>query len=167
MIIKGGLQGQPGNPNDLSDEGVFISKINPDGIASKDPRLRVGQRIIEVNGLSLLGATHQEAVGALRSAGDNLHVLLCDGFTEVGSEGIQVATKILSCCCTCNINFLHFLFYFFQEKQETESVKESRSSQVFESHREIEITSDDEETEDERPASRTSRISVQDKVFTF
>merc|ERR1712045_429224 len=28
MVIKGGLQGQPGNPDDLSDEGVFISKIN-------------------------------------------------------------------------------------------------------------------------------------------
>ena len=90
MIIKGGLQGQPGNPDDTSDEGVFISKINPDGMASQDPRMRVGQRIIEVNGLSLLGATHQEAVAALRSAGDSLHILLCDGFTEKGSEGIQV-----------------------------------------------------------------------------
>ena len=31
MVIKGGLQGQPGNPHDQSDEGVFISKINEGG----------------------------------------------------------------------------------------------------------------------------------------
>ena len=28
MVIKGGLQGQPGNPLDPADEGVFISKVN-------------------------------------------------------------------------------------------------------------------------------------------
>ena len=27
MVIKGGLQGQPGNPLDPADEGVFISKV--------------------------------------------------------------------------------------------------------------------------------------------
>lgn len=66
MHIKGGLQGQRGNPLDRSDEGVFISKINSVGAARRDGRLRVGMRLIEVNGRSLLGATHQEAVNALR-----------------------------------------------------------------------------------------------------
>ena len=56
MVIKGGLQGRPGNPEDESDEGVFISKINSGGKASTRPNdLIVGQRIIEVNGQSLLG----------------------------------------------------------------------------------------------------------------
>jgi protein scribble len=36
MVIKGGLQGQPGNPDDPSDEGVFISKINEGGCIFKD-----------------------------------------------------------------------------------------------------------------------------------
>ena len=36
MVIKGGLQGQPGNPDDPSDEGVFISKINEGGCIYKD-----------------------------------------------------------------------------------------------------------------------------------
>lgn len=66
MHIKGGLQGQRGNPLDRSDEGVFISKINSVGAARRDGRLRVGMRLIEVNGRSLLGATHQEAVNTLR-----------------------------------------------------------------------------------------------------
>ena len=44
--------------------------------------LIVGQRIIEVNGKSLLGATHAEAVEALRSSGDSIHLLLCDGWNN-------------------------------------------------------------------------------------
>lgn len=42
--------------------------------------MRVGLRILEVNGQSLLGSTHQEAVRALRSVGDRLVVMVCDGF---------------------------------------------------------------------------------------
>ena len=41
---------------------------------------QVGQRIIEVNGQSLLGATHQEAVNILRNAGDEIKLLVCNGF---------------------------------------------------------------------------------------
>ncbi len=49
-------------------------------------RLKVGQRIIEVNSQSLLGASHQEAVAALRSAGNSLHILVCDGFDDKATE---------------------------------------------------------------------------------
>ena len=47
----------------------------------------VGQRIIEVNGKSLLGATHAEAVEALRSSGDSIHLLLCDGWNNQTQAG--------------------------------------------------------------------------------
>jgi len=80
MVIKGGLQGQPGNPSDPLDEGVFCVKINPGGAAFRDGRIKMGQRLIEVNGQSLLGAAHQEAVSVLRNAGDNIRMLVCDGF---------------------------------------------------------------------------------------
>lgn len=55
MHIKGGLQGQRGNPLDRSDEGVFISKINSVGAGRRDGRLKAGMRLLEVNGKSLLG----------------------------------------------------------------------------------------------------------------
>ena len=41
MIIKGGLRGQPGNPLDPADEGVFCVKVNPGSRASKDNRIKV------------------------------------------------------------------------------------------------------------------------------
>ncbi|KAL9696075.1 hypothetical protein quinque_015360 [Culex quinquefasciatus] len=82
MHIKGGLNGQRGNPLDAADEGVFISKINSSGAAKRDGRLRVGQRILEVNGCSLLGATHQEAVNSLRASGNALHLVVCKGYEK-------------------------------------------------------------------------------------
>ncbi|KAJ3641605.1 hypothetical protein Zmor_028105 [Zophobas morio] len=80
MHIKGGLQGQRGNPLDKSDEGVFVSKINSVGAARRDGRLRAGMRLLEVNGKSLLGATHQEAVNTLRACGDVIHLVVCKGY---------------------------------------------------------------------------------------
>ncbi|XP_048007099.1 protein lap4 isoform X4 [Leguminivora glycinivorella] len=83
MHIKGGLNGQRGNPNDPNDEGVFISKINSGGAARRDGRLKVGMRLLEVNGVSLLGATHNEAVNALRSATNApLHLVVCHGYSR-------------------------------------------------------------------------------------
>lgn len=55
--------------------------------------LQVGQRIIEVNGQSLLGATHQEAVNILRNAGDEIRLLVCDGFNPSAlpeGEGVRL-----------------------------------------------------------------------------
>ncbi|XP_017775340.1 PREDICTED: protein lap4-like isoform X3 [Nicrophorus vespilloides] len=83
MHIKGGLQGQRGNPLDRSDEGVFISKINSVGAARRDGRLKTGMRLLEVNGKSLLGATHQEAVNTLRMCGDTIHMVVCKGYDKI------------------------------------------------------------------------------------
>lgn len=54
--------------------------MSPSGAAGRDGRLRVGLRLLEVNQQSLLGLTHGEAVQLLRSVGDTLTVLVCDGF---------------------------------------------------------------------------------------
>nr|XP_045596053.1 protein scribble homolog isoform X4 [Procambarus clarkii] len=80
MNIKGGVQGSPGNPLDKSDEGVFISKINSNGAVHRDGRLKVGQRVLEVNEHSLLGITHEEAVNVMRTAGSTIRLVVCDGY---------------------------------------------------------------------------------------
>lgn len=82
MHIKGGLKGQRGNPIDASDEGVFVSKINSSGAVRRDGRLKVGMRILEVNGQSLLGATHQEAVESLRLSANRLNLVVCKGYDK-------------------------------------------------------------------------------------
>ena len=70
----------------------------------------MGQRIIEVNGQSLLGATHQEAVNILRNAGDEIKLLVCDGFNPdtdtlaLGGEPGALYT---------NFYFQFVIFHFF------------------------------------------------------
>uniref|UniRef100_A0A8C2MJ60 Protein scribble homolog n=1 Tax=Cricetulus griseus TaxID=10029 RepID=A0A8C2MJ60_CRIGR len=95
ISIRGGAKGHAGNPCDPTDEGIFISKVSPTGAAGRDGRLRVGLRLLEVNQQSLLGLTHAEAVQLLRSVGDTLTVLVCDGFdtsTTTALEGPSVTT---------------------------------------------------------------------------
>ncbi|KAL6262507.1 hypothetical protein P5V15_005306, partial [Pogonomyrmex californicus] len=88
MHIKGGRRGQKGNPLDHTDEGVFISKINSGGAAKRDGRLKVGMRLLEVNGTSLLGASHQEAVKILRSSGNTITLVVCKGYDKNEIESI-------------------------------------------------------------------------------
>ncbi|XP_064480658.1 protein scribble homolog isoform X3 [Ornithodoros turicata] len=95
MNIKGGVQGRSGNPNDSTDESIFISKINPNGAAIRDGRLKPGMRIIEVNGTSLLGATHQEAVNILRTAGDAIRMVVCDGYSPPSPTDTMRSTDTL------------------------------------------------------------------------
>ncbi|XP_043483475.1 protein lap4 isoform X2 [Leptopilina heterotoma] len=93
MHIKGGLRGQRGNPLDHSDEGVFISKINSGGAAKRDNRLKIGMRLLEVNGTSLLGVTHQEAVNILRSSGDSISLVVCKGYDKGEIENLIMASS--------------------------------------------------------------------------
>lgn len=95
MNIKGGSGGQPANPFDRDDEGIFISKINPNGAAARDGRLKPGLRLIEVNDISLLGVNHQEAVHALRNAGNRIVLLVCDGFDPNEAAARSTATTPL------------------------------------------------------------------------
>ena len=56
------------------------TQISKEGAAERDGRLQVGHRILEVNNISLLGASHLDAVKALRSAPDRLTIIVCHGY---------------------------------------------------------------------------------------
>ncbi|XP_074172608.1 protein scribble homolog isoform X6 [Rhinolophus sinicus] len=63
LSIVGGSD-HSSHPFGVQEPGVFISKVLPRGLAARSG-LRVGDRILAVNGQDLRGATHQEAVSAL------------------------------------------------------------------------------------------------------
>ena len=44
--------------------------------------MKVGMRLLEVNGVSLLGATHQEAVNILRTSGNVITLVVCKGYDK-------------------------------------------------------------------------------------
>lgn len=70
---------------------LFSLQVSPTGAAGRDGRLRVGLRLLEVNQQSLLGLTHAEAVQLLRSVGDTLTVLVCDGFDTSTTTALEVS----------------------------------------------------------------------------
>uniref|UniRef100_A0A5K3F3U2 PDZ domain-containing protein n=1 Tax=Mesocestoides corti TaxID=53468 RepID=A0A5K3F3U2_MESCO len=57
-------------------EGIFVTKITPGGLAEKDGQIQPGDRLIQVNGQKLDGATHEDAVHLLRTAGTYVHLVL-------------------------------------------------------------------------------------------
>ncbi|CAF3484389.1 unnamed protein product [Rotaria socialis] len=63
LSIVGGID-QACPPFGIEQRGVFVSKILPNGSASRTS-LRIGDRILEVNNLDVSQATHLEAVQAL------------------------------------------------------------------------------------------------------
>ncbi|KAM5280697.1 protein scribble homolog [Ctenodactylus gundi] len=96
ISVRGGAKGHAGNPCDPTDEGIFISKVSPTGAAGRDGRLRVGLRLLEVNQQSLLGLTHAEAVQLLRSVGDTLTVLVCDGFDTSTPATLEASPGVIA-----------------------------------------------------------------------
>ncbi|XP_042155111.1 protein scribble homolog isoform X3 [Oncorhynchus tshawytscha] len=60
--------GQGSTPYKGDDEGIFISRVSEEGPAAQ-AGVKVGDKLLEVNGVVLQGAEHHTAVEALRSSG--------------------------------------------------------------------------------------------------
>ncbi|XP_075038789.1 erbin isoform X1 [Mixophyes fleayi] len=61
--ISGGVGGR-GNPFRPGDDGIFVTRVQPDGPASK--LLQPGDKIIQANGYSFLNIDHGQAVSLLK-----------------------------------------------------------------------------------------------------
>lgn len=88
----------------------MLLQVQPEGAAARNGLLKAGMRLLEVNDESLLGCTQDEAADALRNAGANVRLLVCDGFdpsmfplTPVDSASLN-SSKVRS----RSIHVLHF-----------------------------------------------------------
>ncbi|XP_015745822.1 protein scribble homolog isoform X2 [Python bivittatus] len=91
LSIVGGSD-HSSHPFGIHEPGVFISKVIPRGLASRSG-LRVGDRILEVNGIDLRHATHQEAVSALLSSTQELKMMVRRDPPPPGMEEICIEKK--------------------------------------------------------------------------
>ncbi|XP_076454332.1 disks large homolog 1-like [Babylonia areolata] len=70
------IAGGKGNQHIPGDNGIFITKLIEGGSAEQDGRLAVMDRLIAVNDANLEDVTHEEAVAALKSTGDVVHLTI-------------------------------------------------------------------------------------------
>ncbi|CAH1247149.1 PTPN13 [Branchiostoma lanceolatum] len=54
--------------------GIFIKTITPGSVADKDGRMKVGDRLLQINGESLIGLSHSKAVAILRKSKGNVQL---------------------------------------------------------------------------------------------
>ncbi|XP_028413193.1 ras-associating and dilute domain-containing protein-like [Dendronephthya gigantea] len=76
----------------LKSNGIYVRTLVATGPAAKDGRLKLGDRILAVNGTSLVGADYQSAMKLIRNAGNHLTFL-------VAKSDQSVAMKITASTC--------------------------------------------------------------------
>ncbi|XP_035523724.1 tyrosine-protein phosphatase non-receptor type 13 isoform X1 [Morone saxatilis] len=79
------LFGKGGVNTTVRHGGIYVKGIIPKGAAELDGRIQKGDRVVAVNGKSLDGATHQQAVEVLRDTGQTVHLLLEKGHPPADS----------------------------------------------------------------------------------
>ncbi|XP_041914622.1 tyrosine-protein phosphatase non-receptor type 13 isoform X6 [Alosa sapidissima] len=80
-----GISVTGGSNTTVKHGGIYVKAIIPKGAAEVDGRIKKGDRVMAVNGKSLEGATHQQAVEALRDTGQVVHLLLEKGHPPADS----------------------------------------------------------------------------------
>lgn len=73
--IRGGVD----NPHIQGDTGIFVTKVRENGAAYIDGRLKEGDKILEINGKSLVGVTHEEAVQCFTRAKEEVKLMVDHG----------------------------------------------------------------------------------------
>ncbi|NXI37061.1 RADIL protein, partial [Galbula dea] len=70
----------------LCSPGIYIRTLIEDSPAAADGRLSIGDRILAVNGTSLIGADYQSAVDLIRSGGKKLRFLVAKSDMEIAKK---------------------------------------------------------------------------------
>ncbi|XP_062292465.1 Na(+)/H(+) exchange regulatory cofactor NHE-RF2-like [Scomber scombrus] len=67
--------------SDKTKRGQFIRSVDP-GSAAESSGIKPGDRLVEVNGVSIEGLRHSEVVALIRAGGDEVHLLVVDQETD-------------------------------------------------------------------------------------
>uniref|UniRef100_A0A663LX88 Tyrosine-protein phosphatase non-receptor type 13 n=1 Tax=Athene cunicularia TaxID=194338 RepID=A0A663LX88_ATHCN len=87
LFDKGGVN------TSIRHGGIYVKAIIPKGAAEADGRIEKGDRVLSVNGISLEGATHKQAVETLRNTGQVVHLLLEKGQLSVAKVHAPVTPQ--------------------------------------------------------------------------
>ncbi|XP_072367052.1 inaD-like protein isoform X3 [Scyliorhinus torazame] len=87
------IAGGKGSP--LGDVPIFIAMIQASGVAARTHKLKVGDRIVSINGQALDGLSHTEAVNLLKNAYGSiiLQVIADTNITAIASQLENISTS--------------------------------------------------------------------------
>uniref|UniRef100_A0A1I7TJU7 Whirlin n=1 Tax=Caenorhabditis tropicalis TaxID=1561998 RepID=A0A1I7TJU7_9PELO len=93
------IAGGQGNEHVKGDTDIYVTKIIDEGAADTDGRLRVGDKILEVDQNSLINVPHEYAVDVLKNTGNRVRLLVQKGtgpaFNDSASQQFNPTTPIL------------------------------------------------------------------------
>uniref|UniRef100_A0A8C3L580 Tyrosine-protein phosphatase non-receptor type 13 n=1 Tax=Chrysolophus pictus TaxID=9089 RepID=A0A8C3L580_CHRPC len=87
LFDKGGVN------TSIKHGGIYVKAVIPKGAAEEDGKIEKGDRVLSVNGVSLEGATHKQAVEMLRNTGQVVHLLLEKGQLSVAKAHAPVTPQ--------------------------------------------------------------------------
>ncbi|XP_064141674.1 tyrosine-protein phosphatase non-receptor type 13 isoform X8 [Loxodonta africana] len=87
LFAKGGVN------TSVRHGGIYVKAVIPNGAAESDGRIHKGDRVLAVNGVSLEGATHKQAVETLRNTGQVVHLLLEKGQSPASKGHVPVTPQ--------------------------------------------------------------------------
>ncbi|XP_034728300.1 PDZ domain-containing protein 2 isoform X3 [Etheostoma cragini] len=105
-MVKGeeglGIQITGGRGSRRSPHGIIITHVEKEGAIHRDGRLQAGDELLMINGQSLVGLTHQEAVNILRSTSGLVQLVVASREeSDVGFERFP-STSLPDLVSTCN-----------------------------------------------------------------
>ncbi|XP_077080119.1 PDZ domain-containing protein 4 [Siphateles boraxobius] len=105
--------------DDEEDQGIYVGAVNPNSIASKDGRIRKGDRILQINGMEV--QNREEAVAILtREDSTNFSLLLArpeiETDTHLDPEELDCELPVEMSVDSLNTSHLSGLYHFRQKR---------------------------------------------------
>ncbi|KAL9821348.1 PDZ domain-containing protein 2 isoform 5-T9 [Geothlypis trichas] len=106
-ILKGtdglGIQITGGRGSKRSPHSIIITHVEEGGSAHRDGRLMAGDELLMINGQSLVGLSHQDAVALLRSAAGLVQLVVSSKESSEGDLLKYPATSLPDLLSTCSV----------------------------------------------------------------
>uniref|UniRef100_A0A8C4V0F0 Pro-interleukin-16 n=1 Tax=Falco tinnunculus TaxID=100819 RepID=A0A8C4V0F0_FALTI len=106
-ILKGtdglGIQITGGRGSKRSPHSIIVTHVEEGGSAHRDGRLMVGDELLMINGQSLVGLSHQDAVALLRSAAGLVQLVVASKEPAEGDFLKYPSTSLPDLLSTCSV----------------------------------------------------------------
>ncbi|CRL07186.1 CLUMA_CG020171, isoform A [Clunio marinus] len=138
--------------SDYEAKEITIHRILKNSPADKDGRLKIGDRLLSINGLSMRGLTHRESLSVLKSP--RTDVVIVATRSESNEKAKSVSNIISATKVECKLN----------KRKETESILKD---DVKFNEREYDMFMEKDETGLGGAAEKTSNLNVGDEILAI